>query len=82
MIAVDAAGAGNSTVKVPLVTVLSPPKSIAQTDASLECESLKIKQPRAVKEAEVHEIFGLKSQTAVSLSNTGVTLVSAFPFAV
>ena len=49
MIAVDAAAAGNSTVKVPLVTVLSPPKSMAQTAASLECESLKIKQPRAVK---------------------------------
>ena len=82
MIAVAAAGAGNSTVKVPLVTVLSPPKSIAQTAASLACESLKIKQPRAVNEAEVHEIFGLKSQTAVSLSRVGVTLVSAFPFAV
>ena len=53
MIAVDAAAAGNSIVKVPLVTVLSPPKSMAQTAASLECESLKIKQPRAVNEAEV-----------------------------
>ena len=82
MIAVDAAAAGNSTVKVPLVTVLSPPKSMAQTAASLECESLKIKQPLAVKEADVHEIFGLKSQTAVSESKTGVTLVSAIPFAV
>ena len=81
MIAVDAAAAGNSTVKVPLVTVLSPPKSMAQTAASLECESLKIRQPRAVKEAEVQLVLE-KSQTAVSLSNTGVTLVKAFPFAV
>ena len=61
MIAVDAAAAGNSTVKVPLVTVLSPPKSMAQTAASLECESLKIKQPRAVNEAEVQLVFA-KSQ--------------------
>ena len=81
MIAVDAAAAGNSTVNVPLVTVLSPPKSMAQTAASLECESLKIKQPLAVKEAEVQLVFE-KSQTAVSLSKVGVTLVKAFPFAV
>ena len=81
MIAVDAAAAGNSIVKVPLVTVLSPPKSMAQTAASLECESLKIKQPRAVNEADVHEVLA-KSQTAVSESKTGVTLVRAFPFAV
>ena len=80
MIAVDAAAAGNSTVKVPLVTVLSPPKSMAQTDVSL-LSSLKIKQPRAVKEADVHEVLA-KSQTAVSESKTGVTLVRAFPFAV
>ena len=81
MIAVDAAAEGNSTVKVPLVTVLSPPKSMAQTEASLACESLKIKQPRAVNEAEVQLVFA-KSQTAVSESKTGVTLVKAFPFAV
>ena len=81
MIAVDAAAAGNSTVNVPLVTVLSPPKSMAQTAASLECESLKIKQPRAVKEAEVQLVLE-KSQIAVSLSNVGVTLVKAFPLAV
>ena len=81
MIAVDAAAAGNSTVNVPLVTVLSPPKAMAQTAASLECESLKIKQPRAVKEADVQLVFE-KSQTAVSLSNVGVTLVRAFPLAV
>jgi hypothetical protein len=42
--------------------------------------SLKIKQPLAVKEADVQEI-SLKSQHAVSVDNAGVTLVSAFPFA-
>ena len=80
MIAVDAAAAGNSIVNVPLVTVLSPPNAMAQTAASLECESLKIKHPLAVNEADVHETLA-KSQIAVSLSNVGVTLVSAFPFA-
>ena len=78
MIAVDAAAAGNSIVKVPLVTVLSPPKSMAQTAASLECESLKIKQPRAVKEAEV-QLELEKSQIAVSESKTGVIFVNAIP---
>jgi len=33
-----------------------------------------------VKVADVHEILA-KSQTAVSLDKTGVTLVRAFPFA-
>jgi hypothetical protein len=42
--------------------------------------SLKIKQPLAVKEADDHEVLA-KSQTAVSVDKTGVTLVSAFPFA-
>ena len=68
-------------MKVPLVTVLSEPKSITQTAASEECESLKIKQPLAVKEADV-KLVSEKSQTAVVLSATGVTLVRAFPFAV
>ena len=54
---------------------------MAQTAASLECESLKIKQPRAVKEGDV-QLTLEKSQPAVSLSNVGGTLVSAFPFAV
>ncbi len=67
-------------MKVPLVTVLSPPKSIAQTAGSVATESLKIKHPLDVKEAEVHETLA-KSHTAVSLDKTGVTLVSAFPFA-
>ena len=67
-------------MKVPLVTVLSEPNAIAQTAASEECESLKIKQPLAVKEADVQETSA-KSQTAVSVDKTGVTLVSAFPFA-
>ena len=78
MIAVDAAAAGNSIVKVPLVTVLSPPKSMAQTAASLECESLKIKQPRAVNEADVQLVLE-KSQIAVSLSKVGSILVKVFP---
>ena len=60
---------------------MSAPKSITQTAASEECESLKIKHPLAVKEAEV-KLVSAKSQTAVVLSATGVTLVSAFPFAV
>ena len=67
-------------MKVPLVTVLSPPNAITQTPGSPDAVSLKIKQPLAVKEAEVHETSA-KSQTAVLLSKTGVTLVSAFPFA-
>jgi len=80
MIAVDAAAAGNSIVKVPLVTVLSPPNAIVQHDGSPDAESLKIKHPLAVNVADVQEILA-KSQTAVSESKTGVTLVSAFPFA-
>jgi len=67
-------------VKVPLVTVLSPPNAMVQTDSSLDASSLKIKQPLAVNVADVHEILA-KSQTAVSESKTGVTLVRAFPFA-
>jgi hypothetical protein len=68
-------------VKVPLVTVLSAPNAIAQTDASVECESLKIKHPLAVKEADVQDTSA-KSHTAVSVDKVGVTLVSAFPLAV
>ena len=67
-------------MKVPLDTVLSPPKSIAQTAASVECESLKIKHPLAVKEADVQDISP-KSHTAVDESKVGVTLVKAFPLA-
>jgi hypothetical protein len=52
-------------VKVPLVTVLSPPNAIAQTAGSPATSSLKIKQPLAVKEADDHEVLA-KSQTAVS----------------
>tara|TARA_R100001126_G_scaffold56439_1_gene32012 strand:+ start:1708 stop:2094 length:387 start_codon:yes stop_codon:yes gene_type:complete len=68
-------------VNVPLVTVLSEPKSIAQTAGSPVAESLNIKQPLAVKDADV-KLVSAKSQTAVVLSATGVTLVRAFPFAV
>jgi len=67
MIAVDAAAAGNSIVNVPLVTVLSPPNAIVQHAGSPEAESLKIKQPFAVKEADV-QLELEKSQTAVSES--------------
>lgn len=68
-------------MKVPLVTVLSEPKSITTHAGSPVAESLKIKQPLAVKEAEV-KLVSAKSQTAVVLDATGVTLVRAFPFAV
>ena len=67
-------------MKVPLVTVLSEPNAIAQTAGSPVAESLKIKQPLAVKVADVQDTSE-KSQTAVSVDKTGVTLVSAFPFA-
>ena len=59
---------------------MSEPNAIAQTAGSPVAESLKIKQPLAVKDADVQETSA-KSQTAVSVDNTGVTLVSAFPFA-
>ena len=65
-------------MKVPLVTVLSPPNAIAQTDGSPDAVSLKIKQPLAVNEADVKDTFA-KSHTAVSPDKTGVTFVSATP---
>ena len=65
--------AGNSIVKVPLVTVLSPPNAITQHAGSPDAVSLKIKQPLAVKEADVHEILA-KSQTAVSVDKTELHL--------
>ena len=68
-------------MKVPLVTVLSDPKSIMQTAGSPEAESLNIIQPLAVKDAEV-KLVSAKSQTAVDESRVGVTLVRAFPFVV
>ena len=80
IIADPAEAAGNSIVKVPLVTVLSPPNAMVQHAGSPDAVSLKIKQPLAVNEADVHEILA-KSQTAVSVDKTGVTLVRAFPFA-
>ena len=82
MIAVEAAAAGNSIVKVPLVPVLSPPNAIVQTAASVvmpvTVESSQIKQPLAVKEADDQETLE-KSQIAVSESKTGVILVKAIP---
>jgi len=80
IIASEESAVGNWIVKVPLVAVLSPPKSIQQHDGSPEAESLKIIHPLAVKEADVQDISA-KSQTAVVLDATGVTLVKAFPFA-
>ena len=65
-------------MKVPLDTVLSPPNATAQTDASVACESLKIKHPLAVNEADVQETSA-KSQTAVDESKVGVTLVKVAP---
>ena len=53
---------------------------MAQTAGSPDAESLKIKHPLAVKDADV-QLELAKSQTAVSLDKTGVTLVKAFPFA-
>jgi len=67
-------------VKVPLVTVLSPPNAIVQTAGSPDASSLKIIHPLAVNVADVQLVFA-KSQTAVSESKTGVTLVKAFPLA-
>ena len=67
-------------MKVPEETVLSPPKATAQTAGSPVAVSLKIKQPLAVKDADVQETSA-KSQTAVVESKAGVTLVNAFPFA-
>ena len=81
MIALLASAVGNWIVKVPLVTVLSLPKSIAQTAGSPDAESLKIKHPLAVNEADV-KLVSAKSQTAVSVDKAGVVLVNAFPFAV
>ena len=53
---------------------------MVQHAGSPDAESLKIKHPLAVNEADVQETLA-KSQTAVSESKTGVTLVKAFPFA-
>ena len=57
---------------------MSPPNAIAQTALSPVAVSLKIKQPLAVKEADVKDTSA-KSQHAVSPDKAGVTLVSAAP---
>jgi len=59
---------------------LSPPKAIT-AHALSDCVSLYIKQPLAVKEAEV-KLTSAKSQHAVDPSKAGVTLVITFPPAV
>ena len=64
-------------MKVPEDTVLSAPKAIAAT-AALDSEELYIKAPFAVNDAEV-KLTSAKSQTAVVLSDVGVTLVSVAP---
>jgi|TARA_Y100001938_G_scaffold116975_1_gene161252 uncharacterized protein YbjT (DUF2867 family) len=72
-----ASAAGNSIVKVPLVTVLSEPKAMAAT-ALLDSDELYIKAAFAVNDADV-KLTLAKSQTAVVLSDVGVTLVSVAP---
>ena len=57
---------------------MSDPKSITQTAGSPVAESLKIKQPLAVKEADV-KLVSEKSQTAVVPDVVGVTLVNVAP---
>jgi len=53
---------------------------MVQTDGSPDAESLKIIHPLAVNVADDQLVLA-KSQTAVSQSKTGVTLVKAFPLA-
>jgi hypothetical protein len=77
IIALVASAAGNSIVKVPLVTVLSEPKAMAAT-ALLDSDELYIKAAFAVNDADV-KLTLAKSQTAVVLSVVGVTLVSVAP---
>ena len=77
IIALVASAAGNSIVKVPLVTVLSEPKAMAAT-ALLDSDELYIKAAFAVNDADV-KLTLAKSQTAVVLSDVGVTLVSVAP---
>ena len=67
-------------MKVPLVTVLSPPNAITATALS-DCVSLYINAPFAVKDAE-EKLTSAKSQIAVVLSVVGVTLVRVAPPAV
>ena len=64
-------------MKVPLVTVLSPPNAITATALS-DCVSLYIKAPFAVNVALV-KLTSAKSQTAVDESKVGVTLVKVAP---
>ena len=80
MIAPVAVGDGNTTVKLPAVEVLSPPKSRAQT-ALFDAEELYIKAPLAVTVA-VPKVRSAKSQIAVVPEVVGVTLVRFAPPAV
>ena len=80
MIAPVAVGDGNTTVKLPAVEVLSPPKSRAQT-ALFDAGELYIKAPLAVTVA-VPKVKSAKSQIAVVPEVVGVTLVRFAPPAV
>ena len=77
MIALDASAVGNWIVKVPLVTVLSPPNAITATALS-DCVSLYINAPFAVKVADV-KLTSAKSHIAVVPEVVGVTLVKVAP---
>ena len=60
---------------------MSDPNATAQTAGSPVAESLKIKHPLAVNEADV-KLTSSKSTHAVDPSNDGVIFVNAFPPAV
>jgi len=81
MIAPVAVGEGKTTVKLPAVLDLSEPKSKLQT-ALFEALLLYIKQPLALLMVAVPNVNSVKSQTAVELAKTGVTLVKLAPPAV
>jgi hypothetical protein len=78
MIALEASAAGNCIVNVPLVEVLSAPKSSTATVGSPEAVSLYSNAPRAVIVADVNE-RSAKSVNAVVPEDVGVTFVSAPP---
>tara|TARA_R100000541_G_scaffold44702_1_gene51781 strand:+ start:995 stop:1333 length:339 start_codon:yes stop_codon:yes gene_type:complete len=80
MIALDASAVGKTTANVPLLAVLSAPKSKTITVGSPEAESLNIKAPRAVKLAEAH-VESAKSVSAVVPEVEGLTRVRVFPLA-
>ena len=60
---------------------MSEPKSITEAAGSPDAESLKIIHPLAVKEADV-KLVSANHKLLLYCQQLGVTLVSAFPFAV